>query len=121
MIMNELVNLKLPEFAFLDANVFDVDELKGRNLILHIPSMSIVEIFDRGDVVLNENVITHKFSYTNLYSIKEPMISALHLCSTYDREKDIELIKNKVLIPTCLWFCRYQKWEDKNIERNGLS
>lgn len=114
------VNITLPQFAFLDTHVSDTgDELEGRNVILHIPSMSIIEIFDREDVILKDNVLTHKFGYINSYNIKEPMIAALHVCTTLSPQEDADAIKANIMIPACQWFCRYQEWEDKNME-DGL-
>lgn len=110
--MKRLTNLILPEFSFLDAHVNDVDELHGRNVILHIRSMSIIEVFDRESVFPNENVISYKFSYTNKYGIKEPMIALLHLSMTLDANVDIEIIKEQIMKPAAQWYCNYCTWED---------
>lgn len=68
---HKIVNLTLPEFAFLDANVCDRGELFDRDVILHIRSASIIEFFDRDDVVLNDNLLTYKFKYTNRLGAEE--------------------------------------------------
>ncbi|QUT54953.1 hypothetical protein INE86_03494 [Parabacteroides distasonis] len=89
------MNLTLPEFAFIEGSGHEKggDPLYGRNVIMHIRSASIIEIFGRKDVALNPDVPTLKFSYTNRFGIKEPMIAALHYCATLDVKYDSEMIK----------------------------
>lgn len=109
--MNEL---NLPAFAFLDANVGDKDLLAGRTVILHVRSASVIEIFDRTDVILNEDVITYKFAYTNKEDVKERMIAALHYCMTLSSSTDREQIINEIIRPAAMWYCDYCTWEDNN-------
>lgn len=49
------MNLTLPEFAFIEGSGHEKggDPLYGRNVIMHIRSASIIEIFGRKDVALN--------------------------------------------------------------------
>lgn len=50
--MNKIVNLALPEFAFVEGSWHENPNLlNGRNVILHIRTASIVEVFDRSDYV----------------------------------------------------------------------
>lgn len=114
------VDLTLPAFAFLDAHTSDKDGLEGRNVILHIRSASVIEIFDREDVLLNEDVLTYKFSYTNSLGVKEPMVAALHYCATLDENADREMIKEKIIKPAAIWYCDYLIWEDNNIINEQL-
>lgn len=111
----KIVDLTLPAFAFLDAHISDKDELEGRSVILHIRSASVIEIFDREDVVLNEDTLTYKFSYTSCLGVKEPMIAVLHFCATLDRNTDRDMIKEEIMKPTAMWYCEYCAWEDNNI------
>ena len=112
--MAKMVKLTLPEFAFLDDQVSDnPGELEGRYVILHVRSASVVEIFNQEDVVLNEDVVYHKFKYENRYGVFEPMTAALHYSMTL---KDNIDIKNMILIPCAKWYCKYLDWLDKKIE-----
>lgn len=115
--MSKIVDSKLPEFAFVEGSWHEEqgDPLEGRIVILHVRSSSLIEIFDREDVVLNDDVLTFKFSYTNQFGIKEPMIAALHYCATLDVRADRALIKEEIMKPAAKWFCNYQLWEDNNI------
>lgn len=110
-----LTKLTLPEFAFVDGSEHEKNNLEGRTVILHVRSASVIEIFERSDAFLNEDVLTYKFSYTNKFGVKEQMIAALHYCATLDKEKDSELIKSSIMRPAAQWYCDYCTWEDNNI------
>lgn len=111
--MNKTVNLTLPEFGFVDsAGHENPDILEGRNVILHIRSMSIMEVFDRADVHLNEDVLRFEFCNKNRYGIKEQMVIALHLSTTLDKDADRGILIEKVLKPAAKWYCDYCDWED---------
>lgn len=116
--MNNIKEQTLPEFAFIEGSWHekDGDPLQGRIVILHVRSAAVIEIFDREDVVLNDNVLTYKFSYTNNFGIKEPMVAALHYCATLDVKADSAFIKEEIMKPAAQWYCDYCGWEDKNIE-----
>lgn len=111
-----LKELTLPEFAFVDGSEHERNNiLDGRTVILHVRSASVIEIFERSDAFLNNDVLTYKFSYTNKFGVKEQMIAALHYCATLDKEKDRELIKSSIMRPAAQWYCDYCTWEDNNI------
>lgn len=114
--MNKTVNLTLPEFGFIDSAGHEKpDLLKGRNVILHIRSMSIMEIFDRDNVFLKDDVLRFEFYNRNQYGIKGPMVIALHYSSSLDKDADREILIEKVLKPAAKWYCDYCGWEDEHI------
>ena len=109
----KIVELKLPEFAFVEGSWHEQPNiLDGRNVILHIRSASIVEVFDWGSAVFDPEVLTYRFTYTNKHGIGEKKVISLHYSATLDLSKDREIIINYVLIPASKWFCAYLKWED---------
>ena len=114
------VNLTLPAFAFVEGSEHEENILKGRNVILHIRSASIVEVLERDKCHLNDDVIKKNFTYTNRYGIEEKMVVALHYCGTLDAKADAGMIKEEVLKPAAKWYCDYCDWEDENIENGGL-
>ena len=61
----ELKEYNLPEWCFLDGYSHQGDQLKGREVILHTPSMSILEVIclDDQKLYLNEGVPFKDFSY----------------------------------------------------------
>lgn len=114
MSMKKLVELKLPEFAFVEGSMHEnPDILKGRDVILHVRSASIVEILERDNVILKDGVVKHNFANANKYGIREKLVAVLHFSATFDAEDDREEIIEKVLKPAAKWYCDYADWEDE--------
>lgn len=110
-----VINVTLPEFAFIESSGHDGDQLKGRNVILHTRSASIIEIFEEENFFPNEGVITQRFYNMNRLGVKEYYIAALHYTATLDTTTDKKEILERVVIPAARWFCDYCDWEDGNI------
>lgn len=107
--MSEMQELSLPEWAFLDAHSHFGDQLMNRIVILHIRSMTIIEILYGDQVLLNEG--TFKVSFKNSVT-GENLIAALHFSTTLDRYSDENMIKD-ILKKCASWYCDYCDWEDK--------
>ena len=111
----EVRDLILPEFAFVEG-WGDHDILNGRNVVLHTPTASVIEMLhEENALALRAEVPTHKFDYVNAYGIVEHYIAILHYSAKFYEDLDGELIRQKVLTPAASWFCEYMEWEDKNI------
>lgn len=103
-----MIELKLPEWAFLDAHSHLGNPLGNRTVILHIPTASILEILEADSVILNEDVL--KVPFTNTVT-GERLIAVLHYSTTIDSKSMIvDLLKK-----CATWYCDYCDWEDKNI------
>lgn len=109
------VKLDLPEFAFVEGykpgNILD-----GRTVILHVRSASVMEVFDAGDVELNDDVLYYKFhNQSKRYPTgPETMYIALHYCATLDCSCiDKQYIIENILKPAAIWYCDYCDWEDE--------
>lgn len=90
--MEKLVNLSLPEFAFVEGSEHEKKNiLAERIVILHIRSASVIEILDRDNAFLTEGTLTYNFSFINSFGVKEPMVAALHYSATLDKDADREL------------------------------
>lgn len=101
----------LPAFAFLsDGRGGDVD---GRNVILHVRSMSVLEVLEAGKVVLDDDVRRLSFTYHTTFGTDEKYVIALHLCATLDVRADWPMIKETIVKPAVAWFCEYMDWEDQ--------
>lgn len=112
--MKKLVELNLPEFAFVEGSMHEnPDILKGRDVILHVRSASIVEILERDNVILKDGVVKHNFVNTNKYGIREKLVAVLHFSATFDDKDDYGEIIEKVLKPAAKWYCDYADWEDE--------
>lgn len=120
--MSKIVELSLPEFAFIEGSGHENPNiLDGRNVIFHVRSASVMEVFERNNVQLNPDVLTHEFINTNQLGIKERMVIALHYSATLDKGSDREMLLKNVLKPAAKWYCDYCDWEDKNIiDEDGL-
>lgn len=105
-----LVNLTLPEFAFVHGSEHEEDILKGRSVFLHIRSNTMLELFSKQDgVVINDDVKTYHFEYVNMFGVIEDLFIAVHY--TFD-EGNISSILEK----SSEWFMDYCRWEDRNID-----
>ena len=111
----QIVNLKLPEFAFLDGQCHEGDTLEARDVVLHIRSASIIEFFVADAVNLNDDVLRVNFIHRNIYDIDEPKTCALHHCATLDVATDEKYIIDNILRPAISWYCDYMNWEDGEI------
>lgn len=69
--MDKLVNLTLPEFAFVEGSEHEKNNiLSGRIVILHIRSASVVEILDRDNSFLTEGVLAYNFPLSTDLALK---------------------------------------------------
>ena len=106
----KMLNLTLPEFAFLDANHHQGDVLNARTVIIHIRTHTMMEALAWEDMLeIQLNTTTHEFTYTNSHDIIEHHILALHY--SLAPEHDIPDIMQK----TAHWYREYLAWEDANI------
>lgn len=118
--MDRLVNLTLPEFAFVEGSEHEKNNiLSGRIVILHIRSASVVEILDRDDAFITEGTLIYNFAFVNSFGVKEPMVATLHYSATLDKDADREMIIKEIMKPAAQWYCEYAKWEDENIRKEG--
>ena len=118
--MDRLVNLTLPEFAFVEGSEHEKNNiLSGRIVVPHMRSARVVEILDRGNTFLPEGTLVYNCSFVNSFGIKEPMVATLHYSATLNKNADREMIINEVMKPAAQWYCEYAKWEDENIRKEG--
>lgn len=117
----KIVHLALPEFAFVEGSGHEnPNMLEGRDVILHVRSASVMEVFERENTRLNPDTLTHEFINTNQLGAKEYMVIALHYSATLDKDADREMLLQDVLKPAARWYCDYCDWEDRNIiEEDG--
>lgn len=112
------MELIIPDFSFIEAGGHEkINVLKGRNVVFHRPSMSVVEMLctDDMDVLLHEGTPRLEFYYDDLLGEREHFLAALNVCMIYDKETELDEIRNKVLIPCAKWYCEYMEWEDGNL------
>lgn len=97
----KMIELTLPPFAILSGWGSD-NELKGRNVILHVRSASVIEVFERGKAFLNEDVIT---------LTRGNLVFALHHSPLLDLKADRELIIEHIMKPTADYWRDYNQYK----------
>lgn len=113
--MAKIIDLTLPEFAFVESTPHDGDHLYGRNVILHTRTASIVEVFDSKNVVPKEGVISFNFTNRNKLGLPEPLTMLLHYSATLDITTDKQEILKRVMVPAAQWYCDYCDWIDDEV------
>ena len=113
--MEKKTSLSLPAFAFIE-DAKPNEELQGRNVILHVRSMSIIEMFDVDDLLkVKDGVLRHDFDYIDQWGVVEHFAALLHLSTTLDPVADQAQLIQEVVRPACEWYTDYLEWEDHNI------
>lgn len=98
--------LSLPEWVFLDGTSHEGNKLEQRTVILHVRSMTVIEILNVDESLLNEDVL--KVSFKNSVT-GEKLIAALHFSTTIEgRDLLIDILKK-----CAVWYCDYCDWEDE--------
>lgn len=116
--MEKFIELTLPEFAFVEG-YRDDDQLRGRNVILHTRSASVLEVFEKQDAFLNEDTLTYSFKRYNHIAesitgkeCEEHFVLALHYSATLDKDSDRDYIIKNVMKPAAMWYCDYCTYMD---------
>lgn len=108
-----ITELTLPEFAFVESSGHDGDQLRGRNVILHVRSASVVEVLPKEDFLGGvDDVLRYDFTHLNTYGVAEDIIMLLHYSATLDKDIDKQLIIDEVMRPAAKWYSDYCDWED---------
>jgi len=109
--MEKELDLSLPEWVFLDGNSHLGNTLEGRDILQHIQSCTILELFmlEEDTIVLNPPVKVKEFSYSNVFGDNEKHLIALHF-SLAD-EDEIDRIMDKAIE----FYREFMDWEDKSL------
>lgn len=110
--MRQKTNLTMPEWAFLDANNQTGDALKGRDVLLHVRTHTMLEFFNQTDtqVQLNPEVKQKQFYYKNNYGLIENYIIAVHYSLVEYSNLD------EVIDKAIAFFKDWMTWMDTTIE-----
>ena len=114
-IAKELIALTLPEFGFVSDDLNG--ELRGRNVIIHFRSMSIIEILERENVYYyGPDTLYHKFEYENIFCETEHLVALLHVCTTFDKEIDRTYILDNIIKPACEYYMKFATMADNEMQ-----
>lgn len=113
--MKKMIELTLPPFAML-RGYGDENELQGREVILHVRSASVIEVFMKGNAFLSEDVITYSFTMS-VPRITNPsematatFVLALHHSPLLDVVADRYMIIEEIMKPTAKYYHDYQMY-----------
>ncbi len=106
-------DLTLPEWAFLDGASHLGNMLEGRDILQHIRTYTMMEIFptDVMNVYLDKNVKVRMFTYKNSFGIEEKHLIAVHFSLAEFAELD------QIIDKAVKFYSDYLAWEDKSIEQ----
>lgn len=110
-------NLTLPEWAFLDCQSHLGNLLDGRDVLQHVRSYTMLEVFasDEMEVKLKDGVKTKSFIYKNRYGIVENHLLVVHFSLAEYGELD------DILDKAVDFYSKYLDWEDRNIENESIA
>ena len=124
--MNKEKRTNLPKFSFL-RGYGDNDELYGRDVILHIGSGSILEIFKKEDMTIDENGVFIEFFRNNLSikqitgkTIRENYVITLHHTPFLDIKTEEDFIIKEIMLPTISWYLDYCNMMDEIIIKKNI-
>lgn len=110
------IELKLPEFTFIEGSEHEENELlKGRTVFQHTRSYTIFELFDKDEAfILKNEVARFEFEHINIFGAIEKLVLAVHF--TLAEFDEMPLILDK----GAAWYRDYCNWEDRNIQDKGI-
>ena len=86
-------------------------------MIIHIHSMSIIEILERENVYYYEHdTLYHKFEYENIFGETECLVALLHVCTTFDKEIDRTYILDNIVKPACEYYMKFATMADNEMQ-----
>lgn len=109
--MDKELDLSLPEWVFLDGNSHLGNTLEGRDVLEHIPSFTIMELFmlDENSIEINQPVKTKEFIYTNVFGDIEKHLIAIHFSMVDDFEID------RIMDKAIEFYIQFMDWEDQSL------
>ncbi|MDP4239986.1 MAG: hypothetical protein Q8904_11010 [Bacteroidota bacterium] len=109
--MEEKFNLTLPEWAFLNGNSHLGDTLEGRDVLQHIPTYTLMELFliNENTIEVDSTVKTKEFTYTNIFGETEIHLIAVHFSLAADAELD-EIVDKAIE-----FYKLFMDWEDNSL------
>lgn len=112
----KIEELTLPEFMWMEGCGHDTPTT-GRDIICHVRSMTVVEVFERGKVALKDGVVRYDFDHLNTMGIVEHFTMAVHYSTVAD---DIVMLRS-IMAKCAKWYTDWMDWEDNNIVEEDLA
>jgi hypothetical protein len=115
--MKQKIDLKLPEWAFLDGTSHLGNELEGRDVLLCLRTNTIIEFLslDKMEINLKYVVKQKKFIHINLLGIEETYLVIVHYCKAEFTDLD------EVIDKAIEYFKAWMTWMDESIIQEDTS
>jgi hypothetical protein len=109
--MEEELNFTLPEWVFLDGNSHLGNLLENRDVLQHIPTYTLMELFllNENTIEIDSSVKTKEFTYTNIFGDIENHLIAVHFSLATDFELD------EILDKAIDFYKHFMDWEDNSL------
>ena len=94
-------------------------ETDGRTILLHVRSLTCVEVGAPRDLKLKPGVITRRFEFMNRLGLMEPVVMAVHFChgdpfpDPDECEPFLDILQ--------AYYIKYANFEDEGIENDAIS
>lgn len=105
---------ELPVFAFLDGHDGDNDHLKGRDIVLHLPTGGIIEFIQDFEDEPSAWISRTPFVYRDGFGADERITAYLLQCPAGNITAD-------VIRAAIEWYCAYLDREDRNIAAGDMA
>lgn len=116
----KIISTELPEWAWLSGGDHEEggDPIKNRNLIFHVRSASVIEIFPEMEFIANEGVLAYNFKHHSEIAGDEYNVAVMHYCAVpeVDDETKMDILKR-----ASEWYKKYCVWEDSNIRMEEIA
>ena len=109
--------MTLPAFMWMDGCEHDTPTT-GRNIICHVRTLTIMEVWERDNVVLKEGVISYNFDHIDTMGLVEKFTIAVHCSGTL--EGDVAMLR-EVMREASKWYADWMDWEDNNIVEEDMA
>jgi hypothetical protein len=123
--MDKKNKLNLPEFAFLKS-FGDNDVLNQRSVIIHINSLSVLEVCDF-DSIVEDDLLVVPFSRVNMVtkniigkSVREKYNMILYHSPYFNIKDEENYIIGNIMLPAIRWYNNYCDTMDRMIIDNDI-
>lgn len=110
--METKLDITLPEWVFLDGNSHLGNTLESRDLLQHIPSYTIMELFllnEDSKIDLDPSVKSQEFMYTNIFGDTEKHLIMVHFSLADELELD------GIIDKAIEYYSLFMEWEDNSL------
>ena len=113
----------LPDFAFLHG-YGENDELYNRNVILHLKSRTVLEIYEPKDIEVTDDDLSLEFTINhtiNGKSMRDKYVMLVHSSPFFNIKAEEDYIVKEIMLPAYRWFADFCACMDEYIEKKYIN